>query len=410
MRKVFFFLSFILLIYFSFGFYLATFQLQIYKTSTVNTPHNLYYDYRGVSHVVTSFSKGSLPPKAILLEAAEADLNFLFFTDLNLVERPYDLAGYQGDVFTFSSQKLSYLDSHILVYSDNPDFYFDSMSTAHAQLHQHFSEPPSAEKKYITVLAHPFKPNHLWRGEYPIGLDGIEVINMRSLWQELWFHDRINFVWSILSYPWNPQLALSRLIEEPHHELALWDQLSKVRPTLGFLGNETTAKIFKVFGLNFTFPSYEKSFNFASNHILMPSELTGHLTSDRKKIFKAIRNGHFYFCFDALGNPTGFVAYMQNDGESGESQLMGSTMKMSENLKLNVELPKDLIVPSTIEVFKDGQLFFRSRESKISIPIKQKGAYRVVVKLQPRLPWPDTQRWLSWIYTNPFYVGEFNKG
>ncbi len=404
MRRLFLFFSFVLLVYFSFGFYLATFQLKIFANPTEKREHSLFHDYRGVSHVVTSFSKGSSPPPNILIEAGNADLSFLFFTDLNLIERPYDLAGYQGDVFTFSAQKLSYLDSHILVYSANPDFYFDSLGTAHAQLHQHFSEPPSKDKKYLTVLAHPFKVNHEWRGEYPIGLDGIEVINMRQQWQERWFQDRSDFVWSIFTYPWNPQLSLLRLIKEPKRELELWDFLNKKKPTIGFLGNETTAKIFKLLGLNFTFPSYEKSFRFASNHILLASELTGHLESDRKKIFSSVSNGHFYFAFDAIGDPSGFAAYVRR----GEKYfLMGSKIDLKKGDQLIVELPKGLVVPTSIEVFLNGEKYFRSKESAIKINLDKPGSYRVVVKVQPQLPLPDNKRWLAWIYTNPFFIGDY---
>ncbi len=401
MRKLFLFLGFILLFYFSYGFYLATFEIKLFDNPRATRMNELFYDYRGVTHVVTSYSKGSSAPPDILIEAASANLSYLFFTDLNLIERPYDLAGYQGNVFTFSSQKLSYLDSHVLVYSENPDFYIDSMSAAHAQLHQHFSEPPSPEKSFITVLAHPFKPQHQWTGDYPIGLDGIEVINMRHLWQELWFHDKPNFIWSLFTYPWNPQLSLLRLIKDPRRELDLWDFLNKQKPTLGFLGNQTTAKIFRLLGLNFTFPSYERSFNFGSNHILLPSELTGHVESDRKKIFQSIRKGHFYFAFDALGSPSGFATFMQQ-GE--KNHLMGSQLKLSRDLKLVVELPEGLIIPSTIEVFKDGVLFFQSQEHKVSLPVKEAGNYRVVVKIQPQLPLPDSEKRFGWIYSNPFFV------
>ncbi len=404
MRRLFLFFSFILLIYFSFGFYLATFQIKIYDKPSEKRDHPLFYDYRGVSHVVTSFSKGSAPPPKILLEAGNAELSFLFFTDLNLIERPYDLTGYQGDVFTFSSQKISYLDSHILIYSANPDFYFDSMSTAHAQLHQHFSEPPTEDKNYIAVLAHPFKRNHKWSGDYPLGLDGIEVINMRQQWQERWFQDRSDFIWSIFTYPWNPQLSLLRLIKEPERELELWDHLNKQKPTLGFLGNETTAKIFRLFGLNFTFPSYEKSFRFASNHILLASELTGHLETDRKKIFRSIKEGHFYFAFDAIGDPKGFAAYVKR----GEKRfLIGSKVTLEKNDQLVVELPKGLVAPTVIEIYRDGEQYYHSNDKILLMSLSDPGSYRIEVKIQPKMPLPDSERWLAWIYTNPIYVGTF---
>lgn len=401
MRRLFLFLSFIVLIYFTYGFYYATYSIEIYKNESAPRSHPFYHDYNGVSHVVTSFSKGSLTPPKILLEAARADINFLFFTDLNLTDRPYNIQGYHGNVFTFSTQKLSYLDSHILIYTSNSDFYFDSMSAANAQLHQHFSEPPGEEKKFLAVLAHPLKKNHGWTGEYPPGIDGIEVINMRHLWQETWFHNRERFVWSIFTYPFNPQISLLRLISVPHRELELWDFLNKDHRVLGFLGNETTAKIFNVLGLNFTFPSYEKSFKFGSNHILLESELTGYVESDRKKIFTGLKKGHFYFSFDSLGSPIGFAAYIVSEGQR---YLMGSEIALKPGMDLVIDLPKGINVPSIVEVIKDGSLFFKSNQSQITLPIKESGNYRIIVKLKPLLPLPDREVWFGWIYTNPFFI------
>ena len=68
-----------ILAYFIFGFYLAIFELTIYETGTEPQKHPLFHDYRGVSHVVTSHSKGSLSPSTILLSADKANLSFLFF-------------------------------------------------------------------------------------------------------------------------------------------------------------------------------------------------------------------------------------------------------------------------------------------------------------------------------------------
>lgn len=401
MRRLFLSLSTLLLIYFAYGFYWSYSGSQIYSGIKNSQHHPLFYDYKGVTHVVSSYSKGSFTPLNILIEAAKADLDFLFFTDLNLLDRPYDLSGYNGNVFSFTNQKISFLDSYILVYSENPDFYFDSMSTASAQLHQHFYEDQPEDNSYFTILAHPFKKNHEWSGEYPKGLDGIEVVNMRHLWQEVWKKDRINFLWSIATYPFNPQLSLLRLIREPRKELELWDQLSQKGQTLGILGNETTARIFNILGLNFTFPSYVTSFRFASNHILTTSELTGQTVSDRKKIFSALKEGHFYFSYDSIGDPKGFASYMVSNNQK---YLMGSKIKLEKGLKLKIDLPTKIKVPHKIEVIRDGIMYAETKSGSTEIPITQKGHYRVIIRLQPKLPFPDDQRWFGWIYTNHFRV------
>lgn len=403
MRKIFLFFSFVILSYFSYGLYLALSDLQIYPKNSETFEHHLFHDYNGVTHVVSSYSKGSLMPKDILLEAGKANLDFVFFTDLNLLDRPYSINGYHGDVFAFTSQKVSYLDAHILLYSENPYFHFSSLSAANAQLSQHFSESPTEERAYLAVLAHPFKVGHRWTGEYPTGLDGIELINLRHIWQQVWLQNKYTFAWSILTYPFNPELALLRLIQDPKKELELWDYLNKTSPTLAFLGNETTAKIFKIFGLDFTFPSYAKSFNFASNHILLTSELTGHEETDRKKLFTSLKKGHFYLAFDSIASPKGFAAYITNENDT---YLMGSRLKLSEHMQLNIDLPEKIQVPYIVEVYKDGELLLKSNQTKTILPIKEDGVYRVKVRVQPKLPFPDEKLWVGWIYSNPFFISE----
>ena len=351
--------------------------------------------------MVTSFSKGSLPPNAILPQATDARLDFIFFTDINLIDRPYNVSGYQGDLFAFSNQKVSYLDSHILVYSQNPDFYFHSMSEANIQLNQHFSRNRDEENHFLAILAHPFKKNHEWVGEYPEGLDGIEVINLRNIWQQVWLQNPGAFFWSLLAYPFNPNLSLLRLIRDPKRELELWDSLNSRHKTLGFLGNETTARIFRALGINFTFPSYLKSFKFASNHILLKSELTGHVESDRRKIFRAFKKGQFYFAFDSLGDPKGFATYLKM---KNKIFLMGTKVNFSSDLKLVVDLPKDIIIPFSVEIYKNGILFYKSKELSTITSLNQPGVYRVVIKIQPKLPLIDKKKWFGWIYSNSFYI------
>lgn len=402
MRHLFLLFSSTALVYFMIGFFYANLNIDIFDKSRIIQPHPDFYDYRGVTHVVTSHSKGSLRPPEILLEAGEADLDFLFFTDLNLMERPYSIQGYQQKVFTFSNQKISYLDSHILIYTDNLDFYFDSLSASTAQLHEHFASPPDNDKKFLAVLAHPFKIHHQWSGDYPVGLDGIEVFNMRQQWQSAWFDDRLSFIWSIFIYPFNPDLALLRLIHSPDRELNLWDTLNTDSKVIGLLGNQTTAKVFNFLGQSFTFPSYEKSFRFASNHILLESELTGYTESDRRKIFQAIQQGQFYFSIDSLADPTGFAAYLEY---KGNKSLMGQSVRYTDGLRLKVDLPTGISRPHRIEVYRNGDLYFHSDKStNESIEIKESGVYRVLVKVQLNLPVPDTETWINWIYTNPFYV------
>ena len=139
MRRFFLFSSFVFILFFVHGLYLSLYSPQIFPENTIGNNHHMFYDYKGVNHVISNHTLGSLEPKDILLHAIKAKLNFIFFTDLNLLDRPYNIQGYHGNIFVFTSQKMSYLDSHLLIYPEDPNFYFKSLSTAHAKLKEHFS-------------------------------------------------------------------------------------------------------------------------------------------------------------------------------------------------------------------------------------------------------------------------------
>ncbi|NUN04524.1 MAG: hypothetical protein HUU57_02070 [Bdellovibrio sp.] len=57
-----------------------------------------------------------------------------------------------------------------------------------------------------------------------------------------------------------------------------------------------------------------------------------------------------------------------------------------------------------------GALLFRKEvvarinDPETSFPITQPGTYRVQVRVSPLMPLPDAKKWITWIYTNPFFV------
>ncbi|MNT28708.1 hypothetical protein D3C72_1644140 [compost metagenome] len=139
-----------------------------------------------------------------------------------------------------------------------------------------------------------------------------------------------------------------------------------------------------------------------SNHILLRSELTGNFANDRQKVFTALKNGNFYLALDILGDTKGFSAAMED--AAGKSYLIGSDVKHSKELRLTVKLPakpKDFF---EIVIYRNGERYSGSNDANFSMEIKEPGTYRVQVRVSPMLPLPDAKKWITWIYTNPFYV------
>lgn len=251
------------------------------------------------------------------------------------------------------------------------------------------------------MLAHPYHLGFSWNGDIPAGLDGMELINMKALSAQVWQHSKPSVIWSALIYPFNPEFALARLFMEPTEEIVLFDKTSQNQHLLAFAGAEASARAFPWANYLVKFPSYQRSFEIVTNHVLLTSELTGNLASDRNKIFSALKKGQFYVAFDALGPPKGFAATIE---EKNKIHMMGSKIKLSKNLMMKVQIP----VPSKnfyeVIVYRNGERFHTANAPEFSIPITEPGVYRVQVRVAVSMPLPDANRWITWIYGNPFFI------
>lgn len=390
-----------LIFYFVYGFYLSQSNLIVIPTDLKReSPANLY-DYRGATNVRTDLSNGSSPPHEVISEAKLAGLDYLFLTDINQYEKSESANGYHGNLLVSVAGEYSFLDSRLLYYNLNSN----KRPRNHAESAVFFTDLLTQEhnenKDSLLILAHPFNGGPTWTGNFPSGLAGIEVLNPKAISSKAWKRSKLSVLWSLFIYPFNPRYAFLRLFEEPTEELALWDQLSKERPTLGFSGVDASARAVPWTDALLRFPSYETSFEITSNHVLLRSELTGNYQKDRQKIFTALRRGNFYLSLDLLGDPKGFIASIQ---EHEKTILMGEKIKFRRGLVLTARLPNEPTDFYEIVLFKNGEREFASNEIELKYPVSGPGVYRVIVRVSPMLPFPEGKKWITWIYTNNFYV------
>lgn len=395
------FLGFLAVGFLIFGIFLSRYDLQL-NADALSTSHKKFYDYRGSTHVMTSLSQGGSTPVDMLIAADAADIDFLYITDYNDFSSGHSNFSYNDKVAVFTAKKLSYLDAHFLVYSPQKLSHIDSIGASHAVLSDLLNKVPSETAATLTVLAHPFKKGNEWSSDgYPSGLQGIEVMNLRHMWQQKWLSSKVSFAWSCLLYLFNPKIALLRLVQEPQRELQLWDRLNQKQKTLGLLGSHATGQLFNLGSLKIPFPRYEDSFRFGSNHLLMKSELTGVYSLDAEKIHNAFTAGNFYFALDAVANPKGFAAFMTS---KERDYLMGETISLSSQPVLVVDVPPLNTKAVEIRIYQNGMELQKIRESHAEVKITEPGAYRVQVRVRVQLPIPGELRWIPWIYTNNFYV------
>lgn len=394
-------ISFLLVTYFLYGFYINQYDVSIIPQQITREHSRLLNDYKGVMNVHTDLSSGSATASFVITSAKLANLDFLMFTDLNIFNMPTTFESYHGNLLVFSAGKYSYLDSRLIYYSMTQESIGNNLGDAQVKLSDLLSQKTGASKDTLTVLTHPYKAGYSWSGEIPSGLDGFELLNMKSLVNRAWEDSKISTIWSLAIYPFNPRLSFIRLFTEPTDEIALLDKLSQQRRVVVYAGTEASARVIPLANYFIRFPSYKRSFEFMSNHILLKSELTGSFNSDRTKVFNALKNGNFYMALDMLGDPKGFVATLE---EENKSHLMGSTVKLSKNMSLKVSLPSKPKDFFEIMIFKNGEVVARINDPETVFPITQPGTYRVQVRVSPMLPLPDAKKWITWIYTNPFFV------
>lgn len=127
------------------------------------------------------------------------------------------------------------------------------------------------------------------------------------------------------------------------------------------------------------------------------------MRTDRESILTALKKGQFYLCFDALGDPKGFQTYLLTEQDQKRFPL-GSEVKNQKSLKIYFKLPAEPTAYYEVVLYKDGTAVDILNTFEGVFPLKGSGTYRIQVRISPRLPLPDAIKWLTWIYTNNYYV------
>lgn len=394
-------LTFFLMSYFIYGFYLSQFDVGALRSQIGLEKDAPFYDYKGLINVHTQKSVGSGVVPQINEAAKSAGADFIIYTDINSFETPPQPDSYDGRLLVLNGLKSSYLDSRLIYYSPNDRTLGYSLGETQTALADLISQEPQERTDSLVILAHPFLKGFQWSGDWPEGLDGIELLNTKSMSYRAWTHSKFSVFWTILVYPFNPQLALFRLFKEPSEEIALLDQLSQKKRIFAFTGSEASARAVPWAGYLIRFPSYHKTFELMSQHLLLESELTGNLQQDRSKILDALKGGQFYLCLDLLGDPRGFYNYIYN---GQDLYMMGSDLKWRKGLTLKVHLPEKPKAFFEIVVYRNGSRYKTLNASDIEVPIEGPGVYRVQVRIAQRFPLPDAVKWITWIYGNPYYI------
>ncbi|MFN7904567.1 MAG: hypothetical protein ACK5P5_05235 [Pseudobdellovibrionaceae bacterium] len=413
--KVLSFFSVALIFYFVYGFYVSQLNFQVYPETIKTESNSKYYDYRGVINAHTRESIGSGTIQQVVLAAQNAKLDFLMLTDLNHFETTVE-DFYANNLLLLVGGKYSYLDSRLIHYAAGESLSLlgdgDSISNTslganlgevQLQLSDILTKKTQENQGSLTLLAHPYKTGFDWAGEIAQGMDGLEILNIKSLAFRAWEFSKISVLWSLIIYPFQPKLAFIRLFSEPSEEINTWDKISQTRKFFAYAGAEASARAVPWSNYLLRFPSYQRSFEMFTNHVLLTSELTGQLQNDKQKIFQALKQGSFYTSFDMIGNPKGFYAEIES---GSKTYTMGSQVPLTPGMKLKIKLPKEIQDFYEVVIYRNGQREKTFNKLESEYAILQPGSYRVQVRISLYFPVPDAKKWVTWIYSNPFFVSE----
>lgn len=383
-----------------YGLYTASFEMNIISPQINIKNSDFFFDYSGAVHVQTNSPNKEDEIKDIFLQANDIDLDFLIFNQLNTYTKNKNLDGYFENTLIIEGSEFSYKNSRLLLISDNQKKRNTSAGQTQLLASQQLSEPNSQNSSTL-ILSHPLRERFQWYGDLPIGLSGLELFNVNQIWAHNWNNSKFSFLWSLLYYPFNPSLSATRLFKKPSlDELTYWDKVLRKRELFAITGVNATPSL-RLFGMEF--PSYSTLLNVMRNHLLLKSELTGDEEKDSKRIKTALKKGQFYISLDVIGNPKGFASYIKD--EDDKIFPMGSKINLkSSPISLIVKLPSRPLVPFRVLIFKDGKKMIHSDSIETVLNIYSPGTYRAIVEVLPDFPIPEGKKWISWIYTNPFFI------
>lgn len=364
--------------------------------------HPGFYDYRGAINVQSELSSGYLSPNKIIQAAQDKKIDFIFFNELNRFLPSGIAEGWQRQTLVLTGGKYGYLDTNLLSLAPERLSATESLGQAQTVIADLLSNVgnrlhPRVTTNDVLILSR----DSLGSG---VGINspgiGVEVVNVHHSLMQFANTDLPSFFWSALIFPFNPDLAILRAFADYDTSFADWDRRSFLQPTFGVLGLDAGAP-FPIFGYGTALPSYDALFRVASTHVLLRSELTGDVASDRKKILSALHAGQSYFAIDSLGPTKGFAAWAD---DSSTVRPLGSRFRLSENVRLLVRLPRKPDVAFETVIFRDGASIMTSNSTETEFRIHQPGVYRIVVRLFTSLSVLDGGRWLPWIITNPVVI------
>lgn len=340
-------------------------------------------------HVHTPYSDGTWYHAQVAQAAAEAGLDLVIVTDHNVWVD--EVEGYYEDVLVLVGQEIHDVQrlpqcNHLLIYGAEEEL------APHPGDDQQLINA-AKEKGGLCFLAHPVERGSPLGPELAAipwvdweldGYDGIELWNYMSEFKSL-AQSKLEAVF----YTFFPHLGIKGPFR---HALRLWDRLLAEGQRVVIIGgSDAHGNSYSLGLISRVVLPYEHLFGCVNTHILLPSTLTRDLATDKARIYQALRAGHCFVAYDALGSARGFRFHARS---GSQLVVMGDELKREAAIVLQVQVPE----PADTRLLCNGQVVARSSGLRLDYTTAIPGVYRVEVYQRRFL------RQRGWIFSNPIYV------
>ncbi len=348
------------------------------------------YDYAGVIHLHSDYSfDGHVALDKIIEAARQSGIDFLMLTDHDhLKAREDGWEGWNGKVLLIVGQEISPRFNHYLGFN---------MSRAVQRAEDALGIPPQQyvdEVNYaggFGFIAHPdhegtkkFHVKHYpWVDWSVQGYTGISIWDFMTDWQS----SLAGYLPSLLSF-----FFPAFFLKGPRRiTLERWDLFNQTKKVVGIGELDNHASVKKIGWIKFIAFPFKKAFQFIRTHICTENELSGDKSRDIPLLFSALRYGRCYAAMEYFAAARGFCFFVV---QRNKNYSMGDSVIWEDKTQIVISLP----LPALVRVVKNGALLFEGKGKNISLPVREKGIYRVEAYLQAY------GKYRPWIFSNPVFV------
>ncbi|MFA6448069.1 MAG: hypothetical protein WCX65_01255 [bacterium] len=329
-----------------------------------------YGDFKGVIHAHSYLSHDSEGSVSRIVQAAQtAGVNFVLMTDH---PSPYSvnhgLRGMHGGVFFMPGQEIN-LETGGVVLGINLQ-----ETVASGKLQKVIDDVH--KQGGLAILGH-VEEHTDWSAS---GWDAMEIYNTHY---DAILDGKIDKTIALIPYlEKDPERVWRSILDKPVVYFKAWDLAQKKQRAPGVAANDSHENV--VYN-GFQLDAYERSYGLVGTHLFL-------MELSQPEIYRAIRSGHGYVCFDTFAPCRGFY-FIASDGKN--TAIMGDEFRLDPKTPSTMEIgvPKD----AKILLLKDGAVYKEETGRAMKIELTERGAYRVEAYLPGK-------KSIQWIFSNPIYV------